>query len=203
MSEWISSISHAQVLDSLDGMGIVPKAGCSMLQSDHVIAYRRMGEQYWEVAPMLHRSADACDDVPTSPRPQQVGRGMVGYAAMVGKDVRVADAKASSLYDVRGEDVILMPLAHSVNPVAIVHAKHADQAEAGVMVKAMRGCKLKAEPYSQDDMALLRLLACSTQQVWSAPCLYCLVVQFLHMNPFTWMSPMTRVASTLHWVMHV
>eukprot|EP00892_Ulva_mutabilis_P008040 jgi/Ulvmu1/5608/UM023_0145.1 len=161
MYDWISCISHVQLLDSPKGIDAVSTTGCSMLSSDHVVVYRRKREQYWAVAGRC--SSQGPGD--TELGPQEVGRGMVGYAALVGKDVRVADARFSSLYDSQAEDVTFAPLTHSVHPAAVAHSKPAKPEGEEVLIKAMRGWNGKSEPYSQDDMAMLRWMANSTQQV--------------------------------------
>lgn len=165
LSEWISNVSHVQLLDSPEAMEILPVAGRNVLHSDHIVVYRHMGDQYWAVAPMVQRNSADGGTGSAESWPQRVGRGMVGYAAMVRKDVRVADTKASSLYDVNAEDVTVVPLPHSVHPAAIARAQQPDQEEDNVLVKAMRGWQTATDPYSQDDMAMLRALANSAQQV--------------------------------------
>lgn len=164
LSAWINIISQVQLLNSSQAMEMLSMAGRDVLRSDHVVVYCHMGEQYWAVAPTA-RSGDTGGG--STPVPRQVGRGMVGYAAMVRKDVRVADAKASPLYDARAEDITVAPLAHSVHPTAVARAQHDPQAGDTVLVKAMRGWRAHSGPFIQDDMAVLRVIANTAQQVRS------------------------------------
>lgn len=163
LSAWINIISQVQLLNFPQSMEMLSMAGRDVLCSDHVVVYRHMGEQYWAVA----QSGDAGGGSTPKLVPLQVGRGMVGYAAMVRKDVRVADAKASPLYDARAEDITVAPLAHSVHPTAVARAQHDPQAGDTVLVKAMRGWRAQSGTFNQDDMALLRVVANTAQQVRS------------------------------------
>lgn len=165
LSEWISNISHIQLLDYPEAMEILSIAGRHVLHSDHIVVYRHMGDQYWAVAPIVQRSSTDGGTGSAKSGPLRVGRGMVGYAALVRKDVRVADTKTSTLYDARAEDITVVPLPHSVHPAAIARAQQPNQEEGSVLVKAMRGWKTATDPYSQDDMSMLRALANSAQQV--------------------------------------
>lgn len=92
---------------------------------------------------------------------------MVGYSAMVKKDLRISDVKSSPFYDAQAEDISVAPLVHSVHPAAIVRAQQgsADVDDHCVLVKAMRGWHCTTASYSQDEIFLLRAIANTAQQV--------------------------------------
>ena len=97
MTSWSAAFGSAKSLDVRVALDTLTSIGREILNADHVIIYRYVGDEYWAVAPEGHWAAQCdgrsgandgigCGDggsAVASRRPEELGRGMAGYVAQV------------------------------------------------------------------------------------------------------------------------
>lgn len=195
---WIRSVSNTQRLGSRMSMELVSTVGKELLQSDHVRLYRQVAGSFWAIAPGPSRSPDPSHpglNPDTAYCCQTVGHGgIVGYVGLTGKDMRIADVKASVAYDENLDDVLVGHNVHCLHQAMIVRSACKDNTQAvlvkvccnsishsrlgihctlGAVLQAMRGWDKPAQEYNQDDHSLLRVMARSVAKVWLPSCNSC------------------------------
>jgi hypothetical protein len=136
---WIQNVSNTQRLGSRMSMELVSSLGKQLLQSDHVRLYRQAHGSFWAIAPGTSRSGANSYHPGLNPvtahRCQTVGHGgLVGYAALTGKDMRIADVKAEMGYDEALDDVLVGNNMHCLHKAVIVRSACTDNSQA-VLIK--------------------------------------------------------------------
>jgi hypothetical protein len=106
LSAWLGATKLARALTSSCAAAEITAVGRRVLVADHVVVYRYMADEYWAIGPENHW---ICRDAsPQKPRPpEDVGRGMAGYVAQVGRDIYAPDVKDSPIYDPVVDDVLV------------------------------------------------------------------------------------------------
>jgi hypothetical protein len=104
LSTWLAATVAARALTSTSAAAKITAVGRDVLVADHVVVYRYVGDEYWAIGPENHWVCRGSGD----PRPpEDVGRGMAGYVAQVGRDIHASNVKDSPIYDPVIDDVLV------------------------------------------------------------------------------------------------
>jgi hypothetical protein len=156
-------------------MQMMCEVGRKTTRCDHIRVYQQDSDKFWAIASQQSECPGV--NAATATCPQVVGRGgLVGYVALTGMDMRVADVKSSAAYDPQLDDILVEPNVHCVHQALVVRCARG-KANHSVLIKAMRGWETPGAEFIQDDRFLLRCMAQSASKVrpgtlaWSQHCI--------------------------------
>ena len=179
---WLAAAAAAHKQPPADALATLVRHMRTALAADHVIIYKyTAAAQHWAVAPPAHWVQQSVGSAHSSAgdlagnearSAAAVGRGIAGCVAATGKTARIADVKASPLYDADVDDILVPQASQAVHSALAVRAADPGNAGSGAVVKAMRGWQHPAHAFSADDVAQAQWCASAAAQVCSAPCAY-------------------------------